>query len=352
MRFWRNIEPSGTPMPLSPKQNYTKSLLQNLAEQMRNQLIALKGKTTGSQTATTTRTESDGLPKEHKPGKNEYRRILLAQVTEDLDEQNEHLRSFLEQYGVPILPARPYPQGAEAFKTAFQSDLQNADLIVQLLGPHKGRTPLDLAGGYTRFQYAAAQTKGIEIVQWRRPDLDLNTVDKQDHRELLMADTVISMTFASFKEEVLRRAAKPVSAQRKTSPSSLVFINAQQEDTEIAKTLRGEFSKHKFPSILMTSTAKAADNRAKLDENIVDCDALIVVYGQASPEWVERVWKHYFKVKYKRQDRGDPRVLAQYIGPPPEKDPLTIFVPDLHEIDCRNGFAEEPLRPIIEELAR
>jgi hypothetical protein len=74
--------------------------------------------------------------------------------------------------------------------------------------------------------------------------------------------------------------------------------------------------------------------------------------GQASPDWVESVWKHYFKVKYKRRDRGDPRVLAQYIGPPPEKDPLTIYVPDLREIDCRNGFVEEPLRPIIEELAR
>jgi hypothetical protein len=285
MAFWRALSPnSSTPIVLSLTLDPAafQQRIHDLAEQIRNQLLTLKRTTPSPGLNSSLRTSL--VSEDNLPRQTNYRRVLLAQVTDDLEDERDQLRRYLEQFGASILPTGTYPQGGDAFKAAFDADLSQATLFVQLLSRQAGRAPPDLDEGYTRFQYQAAAARGMEIVQWRRPDLDVDNVTNSQHRELLTAETVIATGLETFKAEVLRRATP--SPQQKLVRSSLVFIDADKDDTVIAKALQLEFSRHNFPAVVPTLDGAAEDVRADLEENIVECDALVLVYGQTTPVWV------------------------------------------------------------------
>src|SRR5207302_5717011 len=100
----------------------------DLAEQIRNRLLVLrKTSPNGGHPRS-----SNAAPNVERiaPGFANYRRVLLAQVTEDLDEERDELRRYLDQFGVPVVAAGTYPQGGDAFKRAFEADLAEAGLLV------------------------------------------------------------------------------------------------------------------------------------------------------------------------------------------------------------------------------
>jgi hypothetical protein len=130
----------------------------------------------------------------------------------------------------------------------------------------------------------------------------------------------------------------------------MVFVNADKDDLDIAKLLQSEFNKHQFTTALPTLTGAAEEIRADLEANLLDCDALLVVYGQTSPIWVRGQWRLFNKLQGKRS--SPPQILALYNGPPSHKAEVGFHVPDVREIDCRAEVKLEPVREIIEELSR
>jgi hypothetical protein len=335
MPFWRAVSPSNTPVPLSLELDpgAFHQRIYDLAEQIRGQLIILR---------------RNGSVEPIAPGSS-HGRVLLAQVTEDLEDERDELRRYLDQFGVAVAPAATYPQGGDEFRRDFEADLAQAGLLVQLLSTRPGRAPPDLIEGYTRFQRDAAAARGIEIVQWRRPDIDLDSVTNPEHRELLMAETVIATGLEAFKAEVLRRAT-PTQPKKTSTKSSLVFIDADRNDTEIAKALQLEFGRHNFPAIVPALEGPSEQVRADLEENIVDCDALVLVYGQTTDIWVRGQLKLYNKLKPKRTSPA--RIVALYRGPPPAKREVGFILPEMREIDCRTAVTLEPVRTLVEELRR
>ena len=167
--------------------------------------------------------------------------VSLAQVTDDLEEEREQVRRYLQQFGVTVLPERTYPQGGSEFQAAFTHDLAQADMFVQLLGPVSGKLPPDLPEGYTRFQLDAARSRGLELLQWRRPDLNPESVTNAPYRALLTAEPVIASGLESFKAEVLRQA-RAVPVLRREPPSSLIFINADRSDLPSPRRSRRVFT--------------------------------------------------------------------------------------------------------------
>lgn len=339
MKLWCPLDPhNSTPIPLSLALDPAvfQQRIHDLAEQIRNQLLTMK---------------KASPPIERIPVRQiEYRPVLLAQVTDELDEERDQVRRYLEQFGVTVLPEGTYPQGGDAFKAAVEADLARAGVFVQLLSRQAGRAPPDLAEGYTRFQHDAAAARGVETIQWRRPDLDLDSVANPQHRGMLSAETVIATGLEAFKAEILRRAPlpPPPPVAQKSSRSSLVFIDADKDDADIAKTLQMEFSRHNFPAVVPTLGGAAEDVRADLEDNIVECDALVVVYGQTTPVWVRGQLRLYNKLKAKRS--GPPRILALYSGPPVTKPELGFILPEVREIDGRTAEAIESMRVLIAEL--
>ena len=347
VEFWHVNSPhSQTAMPLSaaldPLQFHRR--IHDVADQIRRQLGLLR--TASAKVAPPAAHADRTLPAPAGP----QRTVLLAQVTEDLEVEREQVRRYLEQYDVAILPSGTYPQDGARFREAFESDLARADLFVQLLGGFVGRAPPDLPEGYTRAQFAAAAAHKVEILQWRRPDLDMNALANERHRELLSGEHVMATGLEGFKTEVLRRALRPPAPiDGKAALDSLVFVNADRDDLEIARQIQQEFLNHALPvAIPKLEGGSAEEIRTDIEESLIECAALVLVYGRTSPFWVRSQLRLFNKVKARRS--CPPRVLAVYCGPPVDKQDLGFSLPDMREIDARDGISTRPMLPLIEAL--
>ena len=347
LRFWRVDEPfSDTPMPLMPAQdNLFRVRVHDLAEQMRHQIEDLN---TTASTQTVIGQVADTVADRRRRAEKGV--VLLAQVTDDLEEERDQIQKYLEQFGYLVLPEGAYPQGGEPFKEAVARDLSEADLFVQLLGPRSGRHPPDLPEGYVRVQLETARRETVPTLQWRRPDIDLSAIRDDGHRLLLMGETVIGIGLESFKTEVRGQLDKLRSTRSKQKQTpALVFINADQSDLAFARTIQNEFSKRNLTTAIPFFDGPATAVHEDLTENIVDCDVMVLLYGDASPLWVRRQLQLFNKLRPQRS--APPRALALYVGPPDGKPTdVGMTLPEMRRIDSPSAWSVELIQNLIEEL--
>lgn len=276
--------------------------------------------------------------------------VLIAQPTDDLGDSADQLDHFLRQYGIQTKFVGNLPQGGLEFASGFERHLSECSLFVQLLGPYPGRKPPDLPIGYTVFQAQAAQAAGIEIMQWRRPDVDPAAADP-GYAELLDGETVILSSFEEFKEAVknriLARAAPPPARK---PPSALVFIDADPADLDVAKRVQKEFAAHKFAAAVPSRHETAEEARLELQEYLVDSDVIIFLYGASKPTWIKGQLKLYTKLQHQRE--SEPKLVAIYTGPPQDKDDIGFVIPEARELTSTGDWNMEPIRGLIMELQR
>ena len=89
--------------------------------------------------------------------------------------------------------------------------------------------------------------------------------------------------------------------------------------------------------------------RQDLEANLLDCDGLIVVYGEIAEQWVREQLRQWRKILYRREKPL--RALAVYEGPPIEKQRLGMRLPKMRIIDCRRGLQEDEVRSFLNALA-
>jgi hypothetical protein len=276
------------------------------------------------------------------------RAVLLAQATDDLYDERERVRAHLEQFGMKVLPEHDYPQGGAAFAAEFETDLAQSGLFVQLLGSFGSRKPPDLSGTYSQYQYDAAKGHGLKILQWRRPDLDLTAITHRD-KPLLEGPDVLAIGLEEFKGEILRAWAPPQEkAQVQQHGDCHIFINADRSDKELADTLLKLFEDRKN----CTAARPLFEGSAKeivddLETNLVNCGALLLLYGSAPPAWVRAQLLRYGKLE---KQRDGPLLLKSIVlGPPAPKAELA-WSGGFDRIDCQDGDIVQRVRAILAGL--
>jgi hypothetical protein len=289
---------------------------------------------------------------------NRLRTILLAQVTDDLNEDCDQVRRFVEQYGITTLPNGTYPQGGRDFAHAFESDLAKANFFVQLLGRTAARCPPpNLPKGYSRHQYEAAKRRvandpEFTMLLWRRPDLDPAALANK-HQILLTAPETMTMGLESFKAEIVRRvelanAPKKHELPRGAETDLHVFINAVEQDQNIADSVQKDFIRNGCTALLPIYGCEASELRNDLEEKIIWCDALALVYGEAHPRWISAQAMAYSKLKRKRTEPA--RIFLICRAPPQPKMKHGVAMPELREIDYVAGGSDDPIQKIVAEL--
>jgi hypothetical protein len=349
MAFWQKHPEREIPVTMASGSDAYLQTLLDLAEQIRKAMKkmreAQKSASVGLLELTKT-VLSEAPPVVRQQG--EGKTILLAQVTDDLDEEREQVRRYVEQYGVKVLPEGTYPQGGDAFTTALDADLARADAYVQLLGRTHAKRPPDMPLGYDRQQFERAIARGIPILQWLRPDADPATITDREHTKLLSGEHVMRIGLEAFKSDVVKRLSKP---QPPPAPApgpveeQFVFINADGSDIQLAENLRREFTGANLTSAIPILQGSSEDVRLDLEENIVECDALVMVYGETTPVWVRGQLRLYSKLKHRRKQPL--KALAIYLGPPESKPDIGMDMPEVKRIDYREGTPAESLRQLL-----
>ncbi|MGO9134745.1 MAG: toll/interleukin-1 receptor domain-containing protein [Methylovirgula sp.] len=310
--------------------------------------------------------------------------VLLAQATDDLYDEALQVRTYLEQYGARVLPDGDYPGGGNDFAKAVRADLEKADLFVQLLSQVPSKRPSDLkqseaepSQSYSVFQYAAAKRRGVPTLQWHRPDINPEAVTHYD-KQLLSGPDVRVMGLQEFLKEIKgtfeRQAAEAAAAKRREEEArrreeetkrrlaeapaeqanaeapvdeSAFFINAYDDDQDLAKSLLKAFQSRRRNAFMASYKGNAKQKDEEIDENWINCDGLLLVFGEAPPHWVRAQLRRYIKLAARRDK--PPRYKKLLLAPGAHPDELgmaTSFDP----IDYRNGATDDLIQKFVGEL--
>jgi hypothetical protein len=300
--------------------------LDDLARQLTDQLKELKEQAKATPVAaflpTNTTSETTLTPT-----------IFLAEVSSDLEERRQEVKRYLDQQGVRILPDKAY-----SFATIQQSldqDLSECRLFVQLLSDKTGN-------GYPQFQYERAIAANLPVLQWRDPALDLTAVTDDAHRALLSLSTVAATDQIEFQAYIIKQL-KPKD-DRKYEPIDedvFVFINAAPEDMPLAHQIKDILEARGVGYSLpleLSVTTKPAEIRQYLEQNLLSCDAVIVLYDSTSVVWVNEQILYCRRMQRRREQPL--KIIAVYNTPATHKPALNMKLPNMQILDCPSPQVE------------
>jgi hypothetical protein len=187
---------------------------------------------------------------------------------------------------------------------------------------------------------------------WRRSDFDPASVTHRDAK-LLAAPEIMASGLEAFKAEIVQRveranAPKKLGPLRDAATDINVFVNAAAEDRAIAERLQEEFTRLGCTAFLPVFDGDARELRDDLDDKIVWCDALTLVYGEAQPRWISSQAMAYSKLKRKRAEPA--RIVLICRAAPQPKPQHGVAMPELREIDYTVGAPDDPISRVVAEL--
>jgi hypothetical protein len=281
--------------------------------------------------------------------------VYLAEVTDDLDGLRTKVTRNLQQRNIRVIPDTWYPREPQGFRAAVDAGLDEADLFVQLLGTLPGRKPAGLNDGYVGFQHVRARERGLPLLQWRNPALDVQTVtrdvDDADHRALLLGASVCAVDIEDFCREIVAQVEhNKEEGQRNPSRDAFIFVNVNldYDGAETAETLCRYLEQRGIGYVLPINTGQAEEIRKDLEANLLECDGMIVVYGRVGSAWVRGQLREFRKLAYRREKAAPALAVVQWAPVP--KDPIGFMLPKMTTIDCTAGMDESRLRAFFDNL--
>ena len=168
-------------------------------------------------------------------------------------------------------------------------------------------------------QHQRAIAAGKPILQRRDPRLDLGSIDDPGHRTLLAGSTVQAVDLETFKREIVRSAERADERRPRPEGQPFVFVNIEREDLPIAENLYEILVRHGCAYAIPMQEGKADVIRQDLEANLLDCDGLIVVYGQIPEIWVREQLRRWNKMLHRRERplRRSPSTRGRRTGSTP-----------------------------------
>lgn len=236
--------------------------------------------------------------------------VCLAKVTPDLRNERETVANYLTSDQLNVLPAKPYVGDPSKFMPAFEADLDEANVFVQILGKNYADRTEELPEGEERAQFQRAQQSGKVILQWRDKSVKLCAIDDLPHRELVGGADVVCNDLTEFAKLVAERAKRIHEVGRPEVADGqqwLALIKADRPDNVVAEEVS---------QALMSANVNCRITRAgkSLVETLreVPYDAVLIVYGACADDWLEERGDELMAVDLNLKDQAP--VRAYYIS--------------------------------------
>jgi len=276
-------------------------------------------------------------------------RIFVARSTDDLEGREEELNGYGRQAGLEVLPDTWYPESSEAdFRAAMEADLKRCVLYVQLLSTSRGRKAR-FAGDkrFPALQYQIASQCQKPMFLWRHPNEDLSAIDDETHHALV--EGARAEGFEDFTAAVVAAARSKPPAEKIRSPRVSVFVNADRDDLDVARQLGEVLAARGVECYWPLLEGSPERVRRDLEDNLNECDGLVLIYGASEPAWIRDQLRQGRKILSQRERAL--AALAIYLGPPPEqKKELAVALPGLLVLDGRAGVNPTALLPFVQRL--
>lgn len=263
--------------------------------------------------------------------------VAIAEVTDDQRQRAERLVRRLQDAGTPYRLIDSRGKSTADFVQAIDDDLRRSAHFVQLLGAYPGRNDPDAPKGYVYLQYdrALRQAPELTIHQWRDPDLSLAGLDFS-YQPLLEGKDV--RAFDVFQEDLVRKLMSSPAAPRASggdahaSAQKHVFLNYDERDAGVARELIEQ-----IPGDVLPPPPADTDQeyREAVQQQLIDCDDLLIVFGESGDKWVYAQINSFVKIKHKRTK--DLKQLVVVRTPPPTRELPPMKVAGLKVVDWATG---------------
>ncbi len=293
--------------------------------------------------------------------------VFLAEVTDDLQARRNEIKHYLEQQNFQVVPETLYyfPTD-EALCRAIDEDLRKSILFVQLLSLATAHRPAGMSTPQVQYKRVQAirDEKSLAILQQRDPALELSSITDSSHRALLKL--AINMNVEEFKPYIIREL--DAAAKRKYSKPekrkvikelqlpltnytlpAWVFINASLEDKNLAREVGDILIKHAIAYTLPIESSQPAEMRQDTDDNLLYCDAVILLYGKTPMVQVRQ------QIMYCRRMEGlretPLKIIAVCKKPSSKDDPLNMYFPNLRILECDTLTAPTCIPYFMQDLS-
>jgi TIR domain-containing protein len=286
--------------------------------------------------------------------------VLVAETTDDLDEQRESVAALLRQQHFEPVPLRGYPRDTqEAYLQALRNDMREASLFVQLLGPYEGKRLGDgepLVPLQAREALAAHRDRSLKILQWRESGLDLASVKSESHRLLLSGPNVRASGIEEFRRAIvdaLTNGGGPTSpelvAGAARAQTFSIFVQADTADRDLGNAVVEALKAIDVVPVIPSPDDAGESFARGLEhhrEALRRSAGVVFVYGQASLGWLTA------RVSYAAQGMGLGRrnVWGAVVDSPSGRPKIPFASKNLVTIDFRDGFDPTKIASFVDTL--
>lgn len=240
--------------------------------------------------------------------------VCLAKVTPDLRKARDAVANYLTSARLKVLPAKPYSGDPSKFLPALEADLDQADVFVQIFGASYADRTEELPEGEEIAQFQRAQKSGKVILQWRDKSVDLDAIDDPPHRELVGGADVVCNDLTEFAKLVAERAKRVHEVGRPAVPDRqqwLALVKADKPDAVVAEEVSQALLSANV-NCRVTSTGKSLVDTLRE----VPYDAVLIVYGSCSDDWLEQRGDELMAVDLNLKDLAPTRAYYVCVDEP------------------------------------
>lgn len=286
-----------------------------------------------------------------KPVQTDALTVFLAEVPDDLSPQRKQVQIALEQQGARVLPENLYyfPDAA-ALQQQLDADLAQSRLFVQLLSATNPQRPPGMTTPLLQAQRARALN--LPGVWWHPRDLDSSLADPDLQGLLQYAESSDLQNFLYNLQDRLRNLhkAKPEDAVE----DLFVFLNLAPEDQTLLPELKKQLDTHNIayslPLALSDPNAAPGDLRADLEDNLCDCEAVVLFHCHASLAWLREQLRRCQRALGKRDEPLRVAMMCRCTEHAGTDLGMSLPKLKLRIVDCRPPLEESCLPRFFEAL--
>jgi len=267
-----------------------------------------------------------------RPAADERPTVFLAEAFPGLEEEYGKVENFLLDGDIRVVPGRHFYHAPDGYEQDIDAHLSGAWLFVQLLD-RLTYPPTDaFAEGYQQWLAGRARQTGKPVLQWRRRDLDHESVIDASHRTFVFGDEIVACDLPAFMP-LITNCLNEVSTQQRLQqarklPSGegekYILLRADPCDGPMAEAVGEDLLKANIGYDLIDDATPLTDATAA-----VAYDAVMLFFGHSSPSWIRERVLEYRDVLLRQKSAAPPGAI--YVGPAPDK-PLKARLPQLRVI--------------------
>lgn len=265
--------------------------------------------------------------------------IYLATTTSDVTDERDRIKRELLERGHVVLPDAPLPMLAQDVEAVVRDCLAKCTFAVHLLGQRYGVTPEDSSESIPALQVRLtaehSRGKAIERLIWtpggnESPDERQRAfiVRVQEDPALHHRAEVIEGNLNLLKKDLIRRLTPPEEKPKATSPpkpaggapgaAPKLYLICDPKDEAAVEALEDYLFDRGLEVSLPAFDGNDADAAALHQDNLLNCDAVLIYYGTAPKAWVDIKLRELLKAT--GYGRPEPiAVQAVYIAPPDDR---------------------------------